>query len=100
MATRKPDARGHQSGNAKADRRNPANVESNSPFAQVPEDTLDNLAFQLGGRNVGGQGNYVILEAEGVGHYVGCNLNIHNLRTDPALAWPAEREWPPVLDGS
>jgi hypothetical protein len=26
--------------------------------------------------NVTGEGNYVILEAEGTGHYVGCNLNI------------------------
>src|SRR5207244_9445497 len=27
-------------------------------------------------RNLTGEGNYVILEAEGRGHYVGCNLNI------------------------
>jgi hypothetical protein len=26
--------------------------------------------------NLTGEGNYVILEAEGIGHYVGCNLNI------------------------
>ncbi len=28
--------------------------------------------------NLDGKGNYVILEAEGRGHYVGCNLNIFN----------------------
>lgn len=28
--------------------------------------------------NVEGEGNYVILEAQGKGHYVGCNLNIYN----------------------
>jgi hypothetical protein len=55
---------------------------------------MENLAFEFGGRNVGGKGNYVILEAEGTGHYVGCNLNIHNLRTDPELAWPESRDWP------
>jgi hypothetical protein len=32
------------------------------------------------GTNLDGAGNYVILEAEGAGQYVGCNLNIHNLR--------------------
>jgi hypothetical protein len=26
--------------------------------------------------NLTGEGNYILLEAEGVGHYVGCNLNI------------------------
>ena len=29
--------------------------------------------------NLTGEGNYVILEAEGKGHYVGCILNVHNL---------------------
>lgn len=64
------------------------------PFGGAPDDVLDNLAYSFGGRNVGGQGNYVILEAEGAGHYVGCNINYHNLRTDPALAWPAAMPWP------
>jgi len=63
-------------------------------FAQAPEEVLSNLAFEFGGRNVGGKGNYVILEAEGAGHYVGCNLNFHNLRTDAELAWPAGQTWP------
>lgn len=65
-----------------------------SAFGGAPDDVLDNLAYSFGGRNVGGQGNYVILEAEGAGHYVGCNINYHNLRTDPALAWPADMPWP------
>lgn len=69
-------------------------------FAQVPDDTMTNLAYEFGGANVGGQGNYVILEAEGTGHYVGCNFNTHNLRIDPALAWPADKPWPPTAAGS
>jgi hypothetical protein len=63
-------------------------------FAQAPDDVAHNLAFEFGGNNVGGQGNYIILDAEGTGHYVGCNLNIHNLRTDPELAWPEGQDWP------
>ena len=55
---------------------------------------LDNLAHSFGGTNIGGEGNYVILEAEGAGHYVGCNINYHNLRTDPALDWPSDKPWP------
>lgn len=66
----------------------------NPLFAQVPEEVMSNLAFEFGGRNVGGRGNYVILEAEGAGHYVGCNLNFHNLRTDAELAWPEGKQWP------
>ena len=31
---------------------------------------------RLGIQNLSGEGNYVILEAQGRGHYVGCNLNI------------------------
>ncbi len=80
----------------------PAVVEETRPlfsagqpvFAQVPEEVMSNLAFEFGGRNMGGKGNYVILEAEGAGHYVGCNLNFHNLRTDPELAWPTDKQWP------
>jgi hypothetical protein len=63
-------------------------------FAGAPDDVLENLAYSFGGYNVGGKDNYVILEAEGAGHYVGCNINYHNLRTDPTLDWPADAPWP------
>lgn len=33
--------------------------------------------------NIGGDGNYLILEATGSGHYVGCNLSVENF--DPML---------------
>jgi hypothetical protein len=68
--------------------------ERSALFAQVPDEVMSNLAFEFGGRNIGGRGNYVILDAEGSGHYVGCNLNFHNLRTDPELAWPEGESWP------
>ena len=34
--------------------------------------------------------DYVILEAEGEGHYVGCNLNLHNLFDTERMNWPGE----------
>jgi hypothetical protein len=34
--------------------------------------------------------DYIILEAEGEGHYVGCNLNIHNLYDTERMNWPGE----------
>ena len=49
--------------------------------------------------------NYVILDAKGRGHYVGCNLSIHNLYTgwwgegDDAIYVDGEK-WPPALHGT
>ena len=51
-----------------------------NPCDGIDETGLTNDEFQFGGTNTDGAGNYVILEAEGEGHYVGCNLNIENLR--------------------
>lgn len=60
-------------------------------------------------KNITGKGNYVILEAEGEGHYVGCNLNIHNLRDTKEWNWYGDgddmifiddNEWPPTLHGT
>jgi hypothetical protein len=67
-----------------------------NPCDGVSEEGMNNLEFSFGGKNIGGQGNYTILEAAGKGHYVGCNLNIHNLRT--GRAWPAGLDWPMNLD--
>ncbi len=55
--------------------------------------------------NLDGTGNYLILEAEGRGHYVGCNLSIDNRDGD----WWGEGDdmifidgdtWPPSLHGT
>ena len=51
-----------------------------NPCDGIDEAGLSNDEFQFGGTNTDGAGNYVVLEAEGQGHYVGCNLNIENLR--------------------
>lgn len=69
----------------------------------------DNALYCFGGKNTTGDGNYVMLEAEGKGHYVGCNLNIHNLRFTQEWDWYGEGDdmifidgepWPPSLHGT
>ena len=56
-----------------------------------------------------GEGNYAILDAAGRGHYVGCNLNIHNLREHREWNWYGEGDdmifidgepFPPTLHGT
>ena len=69
-----------------------------NPCEGVSEVGMNNLEFSFGGQNIGGKGNYVILEAEGCGHYVGCNLNIHNLRKGERFDWPQNLSWPMNLD--
>ncbi len=55
--------------------------------------------------NLDGRDNYVILEAKGQGHYVGCNYSVHNLHG----GWWGEGDdmifidgetWPPSLHGT
>jgi hypothetical protein len=48
--------------------------------AGISETGMTNESFQFEGSNLTGAGNYVILEAQGRGHYVGCVLAIENLR--------------------
>jgi hypothetical protein len=57
--------------------------------------------------NVGGEGNYVILDATGSGHFVGCNLNVDSRPEDPGKWWEGDdmiwvdgEEWPPRLHGT
>jgi hypothetical protein len=45
-----------------------------------------------------GEGNYVLLEAEGEGHYVGCNLSIHNI-TNKTYTWFGEGDEMIFIDG-
>ena len=66
------------------------------PPAEAPDDPDVNLSDRH---------NYLILQAEGRGHYVGCNLSIHNLYG----GWWGEgddmfmvdgQKWPPDLHGT
>jgi hypothetical protein len=75
----------------------------------VEQGEQSNEEFLFGGQNIGGEGNYTILEAEGKGHYVGCVLNVHNLRETSQWNWYGEgddmifidgEKWPPSLHGT
>ncbi|MFC4600924.1 glycoside hydrolase family 172 protein [Cohnella hongkongensis] len=75
----------------------------------VDDQTMSNTLFEFGGKNTTGDGNYVLLDAVGKGHYVGCNLNIHNLRMTREWNWYGEGDdmifidgepWPPSLHGT
>ncbi|TVP94180.1 MAG: DUF2961 domain-containing protein [Acholeplasmatales bacterium] len=74
-----------------------------------PKTFRDHNAWCFEGDNVTGDENYVILEAEGKGHYCGCNINIHNLHDSSKWDWPGEGDdmifidgepWPPNLHGT
>ena len=66
--------------------------------------------WDLPGTNLTGEDNYVILDAEGTGHYVGCVLNIDNFdASNQVYSWPGEgddmifidgEQWPPSLHGT
>lgn len=80
-----------------------------NPTGGIPEDSVDNAYFEFGGKNTTGDGNYVILDAEGKGHYIGCNFNVDNLRNTNEWNWYGEGDdmifidgepWPPTLHGT
>lgn len=59
--------------------------------------------------NLTGEENYVLLDAVGEGHYVGCNLSIDHINPMPGFSWPGEGDdmffidgepWPPRLHGT
>ncbi|CAI6083883.1 glycoside hydrolase family 172 protein [Cohnella sp. JJ-181] len=79
------------------------------PTDGIEEAGADNAEFEFGGKNTTGEGNYVILEAAGKGHYIGCNFNVHNLRETREWNWYGEGDdmifidgepWPPTLHGT
>jgi hypothetical protein len=83
-----------------------------NPCEGIPPDiaaSMTNKDFQLEGKNTSGEKNYVILDARGRGHYVGCNLHITNLRMTREWNWYGEgddmifvdgEKWPPAIHGT
>ncbi|MER6946244.1 glycoside hydrolase family 172 protein [Nonomuraea sp. NPDC000554] len=69
------------------------------PTDGVEQGSESNRAFQVEGVNDTGGGNYVILDAEGRGHYVGCVLNIRNLRETSDWNWYGEGDDMIFIDG-
>ena len=80
-----------------------------NPCDGVDYSEYENKTHQSGGLNLSGEGNYLILEAEGRGHYVGCHLDIENLRQTDEYNWYGEGDdmifidgepFPPALHGT
>ncbi|MFW6119855.1 MAG: glycoside hydrolase family 172 protein [Petrotogales bacterium] len=73
------------------------------------ETGVGNNIFEFYGSNKTGKENYIILDAEGKGHYVGCFFYVHNMRETDQWDWYGEgddmifvdgEEWPPSLHGT
>ena len=80
-----------------------------NPTDGIEQGGQTNDEYLFGGTNLDGAGNYVLLEAEGRGHYVGSVLNVHNLRQTTEWNWYGEGDdmifidgepWPPRLHGT
>lgn len=70
------------------------------PTAGIPDPQNEqHNAWCFEGENKTGEGNYVILEAQGKGHYCGCNVNIHNLSSSGMWDWPGEGDDMIFIDG-
>lgn len=79
------------------------------PTKGIEQSNMTNREWLFEGKNTSGDENYVVLETTGKGHYVGCNINIHNLRDTSKWDWPGEgddmifidgEKWPPTLHGT
>ncbi|MBI3962968.1 MAG: DUF2961 domain-containing protein [Deinococcus sp.] len=80
-----------------------------NPTKGVDVNSMTPYEFAFSGKNLTGKDNYVILEARGHGHYVGCTLYIHNLLRIHDTNWYGEgddmifidgEQWPPSLHGT
>jgi hypothetical protein len=86
-----------------------------NPTDGIPEPPeMDDHTLRSAGINLSDAGNYLILEAEGSGQFIGCNLNIHVLRYPKGDDnWygegdemilvdgdPEGERWPPTLHGT
>lgn len=63
----------------------------------VPGETNDEFIAE--GTNLDGEGNYLILDAEGRGHYVGCVMNVQSLRDTEEFDWYGEGDDMIFIDG-
>jgi hypothetical protein len=80
-----------------------------NPTQGIIARSMVNEEFQQGGVNLSGNDNYIILEAKGQGHYIGCNLNVENLRQTEEMNWYGAgddmifidgEQFPPSLHGT
>ena len=69
------------------------------PTDGVEQGQRTNPEYLFGGSNLDGAGNYTILQTKGRGHYVGCVLNITNLRRTSDWNWYGEGDDMIFVDG-
>ena len=70
-----------------------------NPCDGIDYSEYDNSVHQGGGRNPSADGNYLILDTSGAGHYVGCHLDIENLRDTDDHNWYGEGDDMIFIDG-
>jgi len=76
------------------------NIENPCRKVVHPSDIENPAPWDLPGKNLTGAENYVILDAEGAGHYVGCVLNIDNFdASNQVFTWPGEGDDMIFIDG-
>ncbi|RBQ21852.1 hypothetical protein DP939_04025 [Spongiactinospora rosea] len=69
------------------------------PTGGVEQGAQTNREYLLEGTNLTGDDNYVILDAVGRGHYVGCVFNVRNLRETSDWNWYGEGDDMIFIDG-
>ena len=80
-------------------RENPCDGWGHEIRVNTPEANIVNVERQAW------DGNYAILEATGVGHYIGCNLSVTNFQgtwwgEGDDMIWVDGYKWPPELHGT
>jgi len=80
--------------------------EMGTPYPAFRLNSVQEVVFNT--PNLDGKENYVILDCEGEGHFVGCNLSVHNI-TNKTYTWFGEgdemifidgEEFPPSIHGT
>jgi hypothetical protein len=71
--------------------------------SEIPVNTPE--ADIVNKEEIGYKNNYLILEAEGVGHYIGCNISVTNFHgtwwgEGDDMIWIDGYKWPPDLHGT
>ena len=84
---------------AQFDRQNPFNGWGHEIEVNTPEANIVNIGRQAW------EQNYLILNAEGYGHYIGCNLSVTNFQgtwwgEGDDMIWVDGYKWPPDLHGT
>jgi hypothetical protein len=81
-------------------------LETPQGIVSSPGNIPDQRAYQMS-KNVTGKDNYVVLEARGQGHYVGCVLSVDSRGSDKGKWWEGDDmifidddTWPPRIHGT